>query len=164
MKQVGLVVNMRKTRGGRFLDILVEWFEQRSIKVVLPQTTEIMYMPPYGCPEIDFQEDVDMILTLGGDGTLLGVARQVADKEIPILGVNLGNWGFLLIRDAGPFPFEKLLEGDYRIESRMMLDAQIMRGLPIKNMIAFNDVVIARAYFQDHQTGNLCGQGLYVNL
>jgi NAD+ kinase len=59
MKQVGLVVNMRKTRGGRFLDILVEWFEQRSIKVVLPQTTEIMYMPPYGCPEIDFQEDVD---------------------------------------------------------------------------------------------------------
>ncbi|MGI6405210.1 MAG: NAD(+)/NADH kinase [Syntrophaceticus sp.] len=147
MKQVGLVVNMRKTRGGRFLDILVEWFEQRSIKVVLPQTTEIMYMPPYGCPEIDFQEDVDMILTLGGDGTLLGVARQVADKEIPILGVNLGQLGFLTdLEMPDLFPcLEKLLEGDYRIESRMMLDAQIMReGSPIKNMIAFNDVVIAK--------------------
>ena len=96
MKQVGLVVNMRKTRGGRFLDILVEWFEQRSIKVVLPQTTEIMYMPPYGCPEIDFQEDVDMILTLGRRwDTVRGGARQVADKEIPILGVNLGQLGFL---------------------------------------------------------------------
>ncbi|MDD4359731.1 MAG: NAD(+)/NADH kinase [Syntrophaceticus sp.] len=147
MEQVGLVANMRKIRGGRFLDIFVEWFEQRGIKVVHPQSTESMYTPPYGCPEIDFQEDVDMILTLGGDGTLLGVARQVADKEIPILGVNLGQLGFLTDLELPDlFPcLEKLVEGNYQIESRMMLDAQILReGYPVKNIIAFNDVVIAK--------------------
>ncbi|MGB4504442.1 MAG: NAD(+)/NADH kinase [Syntrophaceticus sp.] len=147
MKQVGLVVNMRKARGGRFLDILVEWFEQRGIKVVLPQTTELMYIPPFGCPEINFQEEVDMILTLGGDGTLLGAARQVADKGIPILGVNLGQLGFLTdLEMPDLFPcLEKLVEGDYEIEPRMMLDAQVLReGSPVKNIIAFNDVVIAK--------------------
>lgn len=147
MKQVGLVVNMRKARGGRFLYILVEWFEQRGIKVVLPQTTELMYIPPFGCPEINFQEEVDMILTLGGDGTLLGAARQVADKGIPILGVNLGQLGFLTdLEMPDLFPcLEKLVEGDYEIEPRMMLDAQVLReGSPVKNIIAFNDVVIAK--------------------
>lgn len=147
MKQVGLVVNMRKARGGRFLDILVEWFEQRGIKVVLPQTTELMYIPPFGCPEINFHEEVDMILTLGGDGTLLGAARQVADKGIPILGVNLGQLGFLTdLEMPDLFPcLEKLVEGDYEIEPRMMLDAQVLReGSPVKNIIAFNDVVIAK--------------------
>lgn len=147
MKQVGLVVNLRKARGGRFLDILVEWFEQRGVKVVLPQTTELMYIPPFGCPEIDFQEEVDLIMTLGGDGTLLGVARQVADKGIPILGVNLGQLGFLTdLEMPDLFPcLEKLVEGDYEIEPRMMLDAQILReGSPVKNIIAFNDVVIAK--------------------
>jgi hypothetical protein len=63
MKQIGLVVNLRKVRGGRFLDILVEWFEQRGVKVVIPQSTELMYIPPFGCPEIDFQEEVDLIIS-----------------------------------------------------------------------------------------------------
>lgn len=168
MKQIGLVVNLRKVRGGRFLDILVEWFEQRGVKVVIPQSTELMYIPPFGCPEIDFQEEVDLIMVLGGDGTLLGVARQVADKGIPILGVNLGQLGFLTdLEMPDLFPcLEKLVEDDYEIESRMMLDAQVLReGSPVKSMIAFNDVVIAsRADLQDNQTGDLCGQRLPGNL
>ena len=146
MKQLGLVVNLRKARGGRFLDILVEWFEQR-IKVVLPQSTELMYIPPFGCPEIDFQEEVDVIMVLGGDGTLLGVARQVADKGIPILGVNLGQLGFLTdLEMPDLFPcLEKLVENDYEVESRMMLEAQVLRkGSPVKSMVAFNDVVIGK--------------------
>jgi NAD+ kinase len=147
MKQIGLVINLRKVRGGRFLDILVEWFEQRGVKVVIPQSTELMYIPPFGCPEIDFQEEVDLIMVLGGDGTLLGVARQVADKEIPILGVNLGQLGFLTdLEMPDLFPcLERLVEDDYEVESRMMLDAQVLReGSPVKSMIAFNDVVIAK--------------------
>lgn len=147
MKQVGLVINFRKARGGRFLKILKEWFEQRGIKVVLPTSTESMYLPPYGCPEIDFQEDVDIVLTLGGDGTLLGVARQVADKGIPILGVNLGHLGFLTDMEMPDlFPcLEKLFQGDYKIERRMMLSAQIQRkDSPVKNITALNDVVIAK--------------------
>lgn len=145
MKQVGLVVNMRKTRRGRFLQSLMEWFKARDVKVVIPQSTESMYMSSFNCPEIDFQEDVDLIMTLGGDGTILGVARQVAEKGIPILGVNLGHLGFLTdleIPDLFP-ALGKLLKGDYEIESRMMLAATVLReGSPLKDFIALNDVVI----------------------
>ena len=145
MKQLGLVVNMRKTRRGRFLQSLIEWFKARDIKVVIPQSTQSMYIPSFYCPEIDFQEDVDLIMTLGGDGTILGVARQVAEKGIPILGVNLGHLGFLTdleIPDLFP-ALGKLLKGDYEIESRMMLAARVIReGTPLKDFIALNDVVI----------------------
>jgi NAD+ kinase len=147
MKQVGLVVNMRKTRRGRFLQSLMEWFKTRDVKVILPQSTESMYAPSFGCPEIDFQEDVELVMTLGGDGTILGVARQVADKGIPILGVNLGHLGFLTdleIPDLFP-ALGRLLKGDYEIEQRMMLSAQVQReGLPLKDFIALNDVVISK--------------------
>jgi NAD+ kinase len=147
MKQVGLIVNLRKVRGGRFLDILTEWFEQRGIRVVLPQTTELKDTPSYGCPEINFLEEVDLILTLGGDGTLLGAARQTAGKGIPILGINLGQLGFLTdLEMTDLFPcLEKLIEGDYEVESRMMLDVQILRdGIPVNKLTAFNDAVISK--------------------
>jgi len=145
MKQVGLVVNMRKTRKGRFLQSLIEWFKARDIKVVIPQSTESMYNSSFGCPKIDFQEEVDLVITLGGDGTILGVARQVAEKGIPILGVNLGHLGFLTdleIPDLFP-ALRKLIKDDYEIEYRMMLAARVLRdGSPIKDFIALNDVVI----------------------
>lgn len=145
MKQVGLVVNRQKTRKGRFLQSLIEWFKARGIKVVIPQSTENMYRSSFGYPEIDFQEDVDLVMTLGGDGTILGVARQVAEKGIPILGVNLGHLGFLTdleIPDLFP-ALSKLIKDDYEIESRMMLAARVLRdGSPIKDFIALNDVVI----------------------
>jgi len=147
MKQVGLIVNLRKVRGGRFVDILTEWFEQRGIRVVLPQTTELKDTPSYGCPEINFQEEVDLILTLGGDGTLLGAARQTAGKGIPILGINLGQLGFLTdLEMTDLFPcLEKLIEGDYEVESRMMLNVQILRdGIPVNKLTAFNDAVISK--------------------
>lgn len=144
MERVGLVVNYRKARGGRFLKILGEWFEQRGIRVVLPRCIETGE-PTYVCPTIEFSEDVDIIMSLGGDGTLLGVARQVAEKGTPILGVNLGQLGFLTdLEMPDLFPsLEKLLQGDYIIESRMMLAAEVQReGSIIAGFVALNDVVI----------------------
>lgn len=144
MKRIGLVVNYRKARGGRFLDILKGWFEQRGIRVVLPRYIETGE-PTYGCPLLEFTEDVDIIMSLGGDGTLLGVARQVAEKGTPILGVNLGQLGFLTdleMPDLYP-SLEKLLKGDYKIEPRMMLAAEVLReGSSVANFVALNDVVI----------------------
>lgn len=63
MKRIGLVVNYRKARGGRFLDILKGWFEQRGISVVLPRYIETGE-PSYGCPLLEFTEDVDIIMTV----------------------------------------------------------------------------------------------------
>jgi NAD+ kinase len=89
----------------------------------------------------------DMVVCLGGDGTFLKVARKVYQKDLPILGINLGNLGFLteVERDNIDLSIEQLFSGNYEVEERMMLDAVIYRKgrEPIKE-IALNDFVIGR--------------------
>lgn len=148
MKRIGLVVNFRKTRGGKFLQILCDWFARRNIEVVLPENQrEAPEAPGCLCPEIRFAEKVDLIITLGGDGTLLGAARSFAGTGIPILGVNLGHLGFLTdLEMADLFPcLERMLQGDYIIEKRMMLSAEVRReGVSVADFYALNDVVITK--------------------
>ncbi|NLV37158.1 MAG: NAD(+)/NADH kinase [Clostridiaceae bacterium] len=89
----------------------------------------------------------DMVVCLGGDGTFLKVARKAYRKGLPILGINLGNLGFLteVERENIDLAIDQLFCGDYEIEERMMLDAVIYRRdkPPIKD-IALNDFVIGR--------------------
>jgi len=88
---------------------------------------------------------VDLILVLGGDGTLISVARLVGDRQIPIVGVNLGQLGFLteITRDELPDMLDKLIAGDYKISERMMIDALIYRdGKVVGEYTVLNDAVI----------------------
>lgn len=148
MKRVGLIVNLRKTRGGKFLQILNDWFTRRKIEVVMPEQQNAGGNEPgFLFPEIKFTEKVDLIITLGGDGTLLGAARSLAGTGIPILGVNLGHLGFLTdLEMADLFPcLDRLLQGDYIIEKRMMLAAEVRReGASVASFYALNDVVITK--------------------
>ncbi len=109
----------------------------------------------------DLQEEIDCILVLGGDGTLLKAARDTAGKNIPILGVNLGTLGFLAevecnhIEDA----LERVMNGEFQTQERMMLCGKILHGEDEKNISpALNDITITR-----------CGSlqilrfGIYVN-
>ncbi|HAA90456.1 MAG: putative inorganic polyphosphate/ATP-NAD kinase [Thermoanaerobacterales bacterium 50_218] len=142
MKRVGLVVNLRKKQGERLVNILTDWFEKRGIEVATPQYT--------GGGEVarpDFSNEVDLVITLGGDGTLLGTARQMAGTGVPILGVNLGRLGFLTdleMHDLFP-SLEKFLHGEYEIEERMMLTAKVWRDHKcVGSFHALNDVVITK--------------------
>jgi NAD+ kinase len=88
---------------------------------------------------------VDLILVLGGDGTLISVARQVGDRQVPIVGVNLGQLGFLteITREELPDMLDKLIAGDYKISERMMIDALIHRdGKVVGEYTVLNDAVI----------------------
>ncbi len=75
-------------------------------------------------------DDVDCILVLGGDGTLLQAARDMIHKDIPLLGINLGTLGYLAeIEETGIYAaLNRLLEGGYEVEQRMMLAGRILRG------------------------------------
>ena len=95
----------------------------------------------------------DLILALGGDGTLLHAARRAAPLGVPVLGVNLGRLGFLAEVEASELPsmLQRLADGAYRIEERMMLEATL-RGAdapePARQpLLALNDVVLARSTF-----------------
>jgi NAD+ kinase len=94
-------------------------------------------------------EDVDCVLVLGGDGTLLQAAVDLADLTVPFLGINLGTLGFLaeVNKDDIEGALAKLLDGEYEIEKRMMLVGYVYDALeetPKENTRALNDVVITR--------------------
>src|SRR5690606_19124344 len=101
--------------------------------------------------EADVQTAVsesDLVVAIGGDGAMLRAARVCAPYEVPVLGVNMGQLGFLTeIDDAENWEgqVDQLLRGDYWIESRMMIQAQLIRDGRIKATAnALNDVVISR--------------------
>lgn len=90
----------------------------------------------------------DMIVAIGGDGAMLRAARVGAPFDVPVLGVNMGQLGFLTEID-GPdkcdISFDRLLGGDYWVENRMMIEARVVRaGEVVASADALNDVVISR--------------------
>lgn len=92
-------------------------------------------------------KQTDVILVLGGDGTLLRAAKDTAEANIPVIGVNLGTLGYLAeVEKANLQPaLDRLLAGDYTIEERMMLQGQVFRqGSIIEDTCALNDVAIVR--------------------
>jgi NAD+ kinase len=100
----------------------------------------------YTNPEL-IPADTDCIIVLGGDGTLLQAARDVVHLGIPLLGINLGNLGFLAEVDRPSiYPaLKKLMDGEYTLEERMMLTGKVYRGGKlIGEDLALNDIVISR--------------------
>ena len=91
--------------------------------------------------------NADCVLVLGGDGTLLSVAREVADMRVPVLGINLGNLGFLAEVEINRMDeaIGRLMAGDYLTEERMMLDGTIVHeGEEIRISSALNDITLTR--------------------
>ncbi len=87
-------------------------------------------------------KEVDFLISVGGDGTLLGVARKAFKYDLPVLGINLGTLGFLTDLNMEELPtfVEDLSKDDYKINPRMIIEGQIKD----KKFIAFNDIVISR--------------------
>lgn len=96
----------------------------------------------------EIPDDTDCILVLGGDGTLLQAAHDIIDKDIPLLGVNLGRLGYLAeIEQSGlDAVLPKLLEGQFEIEPRMMIEGSVFRdGGIVEEGYALNDVIVTRS-------------------
>ena len=93
------------------------------------------------------KSNADFVLVLGGDGTLLSVAREVAGTGMPVLGINLGTLGFLAEVEPNRMEeaIERLMNGDYLTEERMMLDATVVHdGKETVLSSALNDVTLTR--------------------
>jgi NAD+ kinase len=94
----------------------------------------------------DLAKHVDLVVAVGGDGTLLHAARHVAQRGVPLLGINRGRVGFLT--DISPehmfHAIDSILSGDYLEERRLMLSAQIADGRPERPLVALNDVVLQK--------------------
>ena len=115
-------------------------------KTVLLDSTE---MPPSPtCPERQrIAKHADLLIVLGGDGTMLSGARLVEQRGIPILGINMGGLGFLTETNFDDIPeaLEKIFSGEYHLDDRLMLRIHIRRAnLVIGTYSALNDVVVSK--------------------
>lgn len=148
MDKIGIITNSTRDKGYKNTRFLAESITRRGCTAIV--SDEISRNVGIGEPcgdEDDVVEKSDLVICLGGDGTFLKAARRVYGKNLPMLGINLGNLGFLTEVDRNNIEnaVEKIFRNEYEIEERMMLEAVIYRkdAEPLRDL-ALNDVVIAR--------------------
>jgi NAD+ kinase len=150
--RAGIVAKTRLTEAAGIVAELAGWLEARDVRPVFDTETATLVGLPAGRQTWERDElpsHCDLVVVLGGDGTLIGMASRVANAgaDIPILGVNFGSLGFLTeITLPELFPaLESVLDGTARIEARLMLRARTLReGAVFSDRLALNDVVITR--------------------
>jgi NAD+ kinase len=143
IRTVGLVVKRNRPRAARLARRMLAMLRRRGVKALLDSDAGLA-----GAPALDkaaLAREADLVVVLGGDGTLLSVARH-ASARLPILGVNMGELGFLTevteleaLRMLG-----RVLAGDYELDRRMTLAASLERGgKAVRRFRALNDVVVS---------------------
>ncbi|MFZ0889038.1 MAG: NAD(+)/NADH kinase [Candidatus Binataceae bacterium] len=146
IKSVGLVVKSDRPRAVAIARELSGWLRSRRVAVAAQSdVARELKAKALALPEL--ARRVDLIVVLGGDGTLLRIARMVGARETPILGVNLGALGFLteVHSDEAQAALERVLAGDYEVDRRITLESAVSRdGKPRRAGVqrALNDVVI----------------------
>ena len=151
LDSVGLVVNYKKEKTRETACRIIDWLNSKKLKVCIEGNMgKEIGKEELNCPTEKFLKEVDLIISLGGDGTLLRAARLAATEDIPVFGVNLGGLGFLTqigINDLEK-SLEKLYQGRYFIDKRMMLNCKVRRKEEeIKKFTALNDIVIGKGAF-----------------
>lgn len=148
MQRFGIVVKPRKGEVAPILCPLVEWLHARGKELLLDrEVAELCPNAGAGVPRPEIAAQADLVIVLGGDGTLLSVARLLGGREVPILGVNLGGLGFLTeVTVPELFPtLEAVVESRFAVSRRITLAATVLRGgQPIAEHIALNDAVITQ--------------------
>jgi len=147
MKRIGIICKIGRPAVAEILKDLLPWLRQKNYETYVDlETATILNIEGYQRSEIPSL--VDVIIVLGGDGTMLGVCRLVKDKGVPILGVNIGGLGFITEVSADKLyeTMEKMFSGECLIEERVMLTANIFRqGERIAEYSVLNDVVVNKA-------------------
>ena len=144
-RTIGVVVKRNRRRAVSLARDVVRWLEKRGKRVWLDPDAAAALSLPNGIEKAQMMAKADLVVVLGGDGTLLSVARHAGRREVPIVGVNLGGLGFLTdVRPEEVFEaLERVLQGAYRIEHRATLRCAVVReGKVIRRFQALNDVVI----------------------
>jgi NAD+ kinase len=146
-KSIALVGNARDARVADCMRSLAGHFATRGQKALVDPAVDLAFPEEsvVPCPEAAFAERADLIIAIGGDGTLLYAARLVAARPVPLLGINRGRLGFLT--DVSPNSMlediESVLAGRYTEDRRSLLAARLERsGVAPASALALNDVVL----------------------
>jgi len=154
IKRVGIVLKPHQPQALKTICDLTLWLGQRGIELVGgPEIERERIQHETGCAVKEIESDqlaasVDLMLVLGGDGTMIATARLIGDEEVPVLGINYGGLGYLTeFRIEELYSaLESILAGNYRLDKRVMLAIELhgSDGAVIRNRV-LNDVVINKS-------------------
>lgn len=143
-RRIGVICKPQTEFGRQVTDLLV-WVQHQGRSVLVERGVANLFPAIPAAPREELFRECDTILVLGGDGTLLGAAREAAVAGIPLLGINLGSLGFLT---GTPFPEARtvlahLFAGEVRIDERLLLASEVVRGgANVARHHCLNDAVI----------------------
>jgi NAD+ kinase len=143
VKTVGIVCNPKKPEAERVLLGILDWLLGKGIAVCVEEgASELLKEKSLVCQSGELAGRSDLLIAMGGDGTLLKTARLVAVTETPILGVNIGSLGFLTetVEDEVYTILEDILGGSYEIDRRMLIQARLSESEHVYE--ALNDIVV----------------------
>jgi len=160
-QRLGIIANRRRPDAEAVIKRVEKWAKANEWPIALNEgLSSDPNSGPVTIPRAKLDDQVDLVVALGGDGTMLSAVRSAAPLRIPILGINLGSLGFLT--ELTPQVLEQTLDrierGDYFIEKRMLLDAQTSGESQPSAMTALNDVVIDKG-----SVSRVIHLDLYVN-
>jgi NAD+ kinase len=146
VNRILILPNLTKAAAIELADTIIPLFEAHGFELVLEKVTaQGLNRPLLGKEEEKLWDGIDMVLVLGGDGSILNAARRIYPCQIPILGVNLGQLGFLTRIESNKI--EKAVEdlrcGKYQLEKRSMLRACVKNGTDgLLEIVALNDLIV----------------------
>lgn len=146
-KSVGILTKPKFPEVKATLQGVVTWLRDRHITVLLDTTSASLLSEQGGIQKTQLALQSDVLLILGGDGTILNAARLAAERSIPILGVNMGGLGFLTeVRlDNLYASLDRVFANDFILDERLMLQTHVHRhGETVARGIVLNDVVISK--------------------
>lgn len=146
IKKVGMVLRPSSPEIKKQFMFVKKSFEKYGISVCLDNNSAQM-IGLLGQPFEMVCESSDILVTLGGDGTLISTVRRSHEFDIPVFGIHAGRLGFLADVDLAELDefIQKLVSGKYRIDSRAVLRAEIITKEGSTKLVAFNDIVMTRS-------------------
>jgi NAD+ kinase len=147
IKTAGVISKPNAQAAVALVPKLLEWLHAHGISARIDEATAI-YGGGQGIPRAEVPEGCDIVIVLGGDGTLLSAVRAIGRREIPLFPVNLGGLGFLTAITVDTlFPeLERALRGEHRVAKRKLLNAEVVRdGNVVASYDALNDAVLSKA-------------------
>lgn len=147
IKKIGVIANIEKDQSSLHVGHLLQWAAGRNVTIYLEREIARKIGTPPGCTIGRLKRISELLVVIGGDGTLLRTARLVKDVQIPLIGINLGAFGYLTEVNLHEMTgaMDLVIQGQFRTEKRMMLDVLIRRAQdkPVAHSV-LNDVVINR--------------------
>ncbi len=171
---VGMISKPNDTTLRIYYEDIKKALEKHGVELLVEENSANIL----GCKGVDFKsmcEKSDFLISLGGDGTLISLSRRSFMYKKPILGIYAGKLGFLTDIESCEIEsfIDKIFEGDYRIDTRMLLEVTLHTKSSQEKLVAFNDIVFSRAkisgmttiraYIENELFNSYYGDGLIVS-